>query len=314
MTKAFTRSFLFFGLAAVVCSHGSPPISRHYRLLQEASEDMPKVVVVADGGQTSGGPFAFSRDLYTPGGDLLATANGRTTVTDGIPLTLNFVIYAVNETEAIEPLENAEVFVWQADAFGVYSYVMSMDTENETWLRARATTDTEGKATFSTILPGWYPGRAIHWHFRVRLSGEEDFYVTSQLFVPDGFLQSYSEFGLYAQNPSRLLTFNLDDFLFRNIADDVADELILDFEGSNEIGYSATFRVGIDANDAGVTTTDSSVPPSQDSDVNQTIIDGDGEAGDPGTQLDVESGHDSVPLHFTSLFLLLSLVGVVTDI
>lgn len=209
------------------------------------------MVVVADGDQTTGGPFAFSRDIYAQGGNLLATANGRFAVLEGIPLTIEFVLYSVNATtlETL-PLENAEVYLWQADAVGVYSFVGSMGTENETWLRAWAKSGPNGTAVFQTILPGWYPGRAIHWHFRVRLNEQENYYVTSQLFVADEFLQSYNDHGIYAQNTGRQ-TPNGNDGVFRGLGD-VAADLILSFKGDNESGYAAIFHLGIDAGDAGV--------------------------------------------------------------
>jgi hypothetical protein len=90
---------------------GSPPLSRHYRLLQQDNggtvANSPNVVVVADGAQSAAGPFAFTTDLYAFGGDLLAMANGRESVTNGVPLTLNFVLYAVDTSQDATPLEGA---------------------------------------------------------------------------------------------------------------------------------------------------------------------------------------------------------------
>ena len=47
---------------------------------------------------------------------------------------------------------------------------------------ATSVTDADGKVTFTTIWPGWYRGRAVHIHFKVRSSGLE---FTSQLFFTD---------------------------------------------------------------------------------------------------------------------------------
>ena len=44
------------------------------------------------------------------------------------------------------------------------------NTNGQTWLRGYQTTDATGLATFTTIVPGWYSGRAIHIHFKVRTS------------------------------------------------------------------------------------------------------------------------------------------------
>jgi protocatechuate 3,4-dioxygenase beta subunit len=88
-------------------------------------------VVGADGAQSAAGPFAFTTDLYAFSGDLLATANGRESVTNGVPLTLNFVLYAVDTSQDATPLEGAEVFVWQTDALGDYSAASSLSTTDE---------------------------------------------------------------------------------------------------------------------------------------------------------------------------------------
>ena len=61
------------------------------------------------------------------------------------------------------PVTNATVDVWTADALGAYS-----DTSTGLFLRGFQPTDADGVATFTTIYPGWYQGRAVHIHFKVR--------------------------------------------------------------------------------------------------------------------------------------------------
>ncbi|MFC7131136.1 hypothetical protein [Haloferax chudinovii] len=48
-------------------------------------------------------------------------------------------------------------------------------------------TDDTGAASFTTIYPGWYTGRAVHIHFKVRSSNDatEAYEFTSQLFFDD---------------------------------------------------------------------------------------------------------------------------------
>ncbi|MGQ0524464.1 MAG: dioxygenase family protein [Betaproteobacteria bacterium] len=65
------------------------------------------------------------------------------------------------------PLPGALVEVWQADAAGHYTQVGSKKDDEACLLRARLTTDSEGRYRFSTILPGEYPGRPRHIHYRV---------------------------------------------------------------------------------------------------------------------------------------------------
>ena len=58
-----------------------------------------------------------------------------------------------------------------------------------------------GAATFTTIYPGWYQGRAVHIHFKIRTDPDADagFEFTSQLFFDDGLSRSVFSTGVYAQ-------------------------------------------------------------------------------------------------------------------
>ena len=60
-------------------------------------------------------------------------------------------------------------------------------TVGQKFLRGYQVTDANGVAGFTTIYPGWYPGRAIHIHFKVRSdpSSSSGFEFTSQLFFDD---------------------------------------------------------------------------------------------------------------------------------
>ena len=40
---------------------------------------------------------------------------------------------------------------------------------NETFLRGIALTAVNGMAQFQTVIPGWYPGRAVHIHVKVSI-------------------------------------------------------------------------------------------------------------------------------------------------
>jgi catechol 1,2-dioxygenase len=71
-----------------------------------------------------------------------------------------------------KPLSGAFVEVWQADARGEYTLVTPGKKEDEKCLlRASIRTDSEGRYTFHTILPGEYPGRPRHIHYRVSHRG-----------------------------------------------------------------------------------------------------------------------------------------------
>ena len=69
------------------------------------------------------------------------------------------------------PLAGALVEVWHADARGDYSQVGAKQDDTGCLLRASLKTDAEGRYSFRTVLPGEYPGRPRHIHYRVSAKG-----------------------------------------------------------------------------------------------------------------------------------------------
>jgi protocatechuate 3,4-dioxygenase beta subunit len=88
------------------------------------------------------------------------------------------------------------------DALGVYSGVQG---NSGNFLRGFQRTDANGKATFQTIYPGWYQGRAVHIHFKVRTDPDASagFEFTSQLFFDDDVSRSVYSTGVYARRARR---------------------------------------------------------------------------------------------------------------
>ena len=114
----------------------------------------------------------------------------------GVPMRLSLQI--VREDGCV-PVSGATVDVWHTKAEGVYSEFGSNSACNPGaedltavgFCRGVQTTDDEGKVHFSSIVPGWYGGRAVHVHFTVRVDGEE--YLTSQLFFDDALLDEIEQ-------------------------------------------------------------------------------------------------------------------------
>ena len=108
----------------------------------------------------------------------------------GVPLGLGFAVSQV-AAGMCSPLSNAVVDVWQCDAVGAYSGVVDPrfppDTVKQGFLRGALQTDASGAARFMTIYPGWYSGRAVHIHFKIRTvaAGAQADEFTSQLFLPE---------------------------------------------------------------------------------------------------------------------------------
>lgn len=87
-----------------------------------------------------------------------------------------------------EPLEGAEVDVWTADSNGDYSGYLVFDTVGEDWLRGQQRTAADGTISVLGIVPGAYPGRAVHVHIKVRAQGRPE--LTTQLYFPDAMVAS----------------------------------------------------------------------------------------------------------------------------
>lgn len=93
-------------------------------------------------------------------------------VTAGTPLELTFGVFTVDGMTCT-PVSGAAVDIWHADVDGVYSDVESnflqmMATTGRKFLRAYQTTNESGVVRFTTVYPGWYPGRTIHIHIKIR--------------------------------------------------------------------------------------------------------------------------------------------------
>ena len=161
----------------------------------------------------------------------------------GTPLTLSFLVSRIG-AGGCEPLTGALVDVWQCDGEGVYSGVVDpqFNTEGQKFLRGNQTTDREGRASFLTIYPGWYRGRAVHIHFKIRVPAGADRAAefTSQVYFDDALTDQVHTSAPYAaKGPGR--TRNVEDRIFRTGG---GDRLLL-APRAVAGGYDATFEVGL---------------------------------------------------------------------
>lgn len=165
-------------------------------------------------------------------------------VCEGARLDLEFHVSSL-DPQRCEPLPGALVDVWQCDAAGVYSGVEDIndrfDTTGKRFLRGHQVTDGQGVARFTTIYPGWYRGRTVHIHFKIRTNpgGAEGHEFTSQLYFDDAFTDRVFEALPYAANTDRR-TRNPDDGIYRGSG----SQLLLDVTEDDE-GYRAIFDIGL---------------------------------------------------------------------
>ena len=147
------------------------------------------VCTLALTGTTTEGPCYFAVDELEDISEGLA----------GLPMQLCLQVI----DEACDPLEGVVVEVWHCDTGGVYSADTSGSDDSSRfagnfctgdssantskWYRGELTTDSSGRVNFKTCFPGWYSGRTIHIHFRVR-NGSYDS-VISQFCFDDEFCE-----------------------------------------------------------------------------------------------------------------------------
>jgi protocatechuate 3,4-dioxygenase beta subunit len=123
---------------------------------------------------------------------------------DGVPIALKINVLDVDNGN--KAVNGAHVDIWHANAYGLYSDESSQQvgggtsassTKGQNFLRGYQVTGVDaglssspvdGQVSFKSIWPGWYSGRAIHIHVRVRTydaSGNVATNYTTQIFFTD---------------------------------------------------------------------------------------------------------------------------------
>ena len=166
-------------------------------------------------------------------------------VPEGTPLFLTFQVGRMDGATCA-PLPGVLVDIWQCDSLGIYSGVKDInnlfDTTGKQFLRGHQRTDANGQATFRTVFPGWYQGRTVHIHFKLRTGpgagqGHE---FTSQLYFDDKVgdeLFSHAPYSVNTQPRTR----NSGDGIFRR---ERGPELVMDVERDSK-GFRGVFDVGM---------------------------------------------------------------------
>ena len=203
----------------------------------QAPAHRPACVVTPE--QTEGPYFS---DLMLNRSDIRSDPTDGT-VKPGTPLVLTLRVHGVDGERCV-PLPGAIVNVWHCDAAGVYSDAAdsAFDTRGKKFLRGYQVTDAGGAARFTTIYPGWYPGRTVHVHFKVYTKARtgRDAEFTSQLYFPDALNERVHAAAPYAR-PGKHGQRNESDGLFRR----GGRLLMLEVSNAPGGGYAASFDIGI---------------------------------------------------------------------
>jgi len=162
---------------------------------------------------------------------------------EGAELTLTLNVLSVGGGSCA-PMSGAMVDIWQCDAVGVYSGVQDnaqgFNTMNQKFLRGFQMSGADGQVKFTTVYPGWYPGRATHIHFKIRKGNEE---FTSQFFFDDTLSNEINNnLAPYSRRGANGRTQNATDSIYRQSN----GILLLDVQKSGN-AYAATFDIGIQA-------------------------------------------------------------------
>ncbi len=123
----------------------------------------------------------------------------------GVPLRLKL---RVREATRCRRIKDATVEIWHTDAAGDYSGVNGAST---TFMRGQQTTNGAGRAAFTTIYPGWYPGRTTHIHVKVPVGGSV--VHTGQLYFADATSDAVYAVEPYADRGPRGTT-NANDGIY----------------------------------------------------------------------------------------------------
>ncbi|MEV4176467.1 intradiol ring-cleavage dioxygenase [Nonomuraea sp. NPDC049709] len=174
------------------------------------------------------GPFYFDADKI------------RSDIREDRPGTRLRLAIKVQDTESCEPVNDAVVEIWHCDAAGLYSGAEkeskndvgappSLDdiasdgksdmadmkpTDGKRYLRGAQVTNAEGIVEFTTIWPGWYPGRTVHIHVMVHVS--ERRVLSTQLMFDERLNAEVLSKPPYTRREGKRETFNSGDVLFQD--------------------------------------------------------------------------------------------------
>ncbi|TCC16673.1 twin-arginine translocation pathway signal protein [Kribbella speibonae] len=156
-----------------------------------------------------------------------------------------------------KPLPGATVDIWHCDAAGVYSDIAAEGTTGKNYLRGYQVSNRGGIVKFTTILPGWYQGRTVHTHVKIRTTGTDGnaYEFTSQLFFAEDFKAAYLAKAPYAAKGTPDTT-NDTDMHYA----DIGDQMLLTPKRTRD-GYEAAFAIALDLSDTAVGADDSFQTP-----------------------------------------------------
>ena len=174
---------------------------------------------------------------------------------EGIPLHLVINVYDISgDDSSCIPFSGAKVDVWEANSQGTYSGVAEDGTKGKNFLRGYQIADDNGTVRFTTIYPGWYEGRAIHVHIKVRSQEglQNPFEWTSQFYLNNSMNAEVHKQLPYSNHGSVDMT-NEEDGIYAGSSTDglvqtnAGEHLMLNLTKYQLGGYIGTFNIGVNS-------------------------------------------------------------------
>lgn len=169
-----------------------------------------------------------------------------TNTQSGVLFTL--VLYVYDRKNSCVAMQNVQVDIWHCNAAGIYSGIESstngngVDYTSQSWLRGYQLTDSTGRVSFTTIVPGWYTGRATHIHIRFRSTydtSSDGSTNTAQLFFDQTFVDTLDTTVSPYSSEGKNSVANAGDSVYVS----EGGTTILSLSGSASAGYTAAFSV-----------------------------------------------------------------------
>jgi protocatechuate 3,4-dioxygenase beta subunit len=212
----------------------------------------PSLIEVEGTPQQTQGPY-FVDDM--PNRSDIRSDTSDSSVQGGVLLNLTINVYDVDDNDGTcTPLKDAQVDIWQANSQGVYSGVTELGTGGKDFLRGYQVTDDNGTVRFTTVYPGWYEGRAIHIHVKVRLLEElkNPFEWTSQFYLNNSINELIHKQSPYSDHgPVNML--NEEDGIYAGPSTDglvqtnAGKHLMLNLTQDQQGNYIGNFIIGVNA-------------------------------------------------------------------
>jgi len=171
-----------------------------------------------------------------------------TTVAAGVELSLTVTIL---DGTSCEPLSGRAVYIWQADAEGLFSLYTK---PGESYLRGIGVTNADGEVSFTTIVPGCLEDRWPHIYVEVFPSlfvankGSAADLVT-QLIVPEAICAAaYADTDTYPDSAGNLDDVSIaEDPVFGDDSTEENDARTLSVSGSASAGFVSTVAITLPA-------------------------------------------------------------------